>query len=320
MMVEVFFSYSHQDEGLRNELEKHLSLLKRQGVIDIWSDHRIGPGEKVGGEIDQHLESADILLLLVSPDFLNSDYCYDIEMKRAMERHERGEARVIPIILRPCDWQGAPFGKLKAIPTDGKPVTKHQTLDDAFLDVARAIRGLAQHLRPASTIMEHAEATPIESEQEPLHNQRVRSSNLRVRQEFTDRQRHKFLDEAFEFIAQYFEGSLTELEARNSDVETSFKRVDANRFEAAVYMAGQERSRCGIWLGDGASILKGILFSHSGLGGGNSYNESLSIEDDGFSLFLKPMGMARMGQGGDKLLTAEGAAEYYWSLFVERLQ
>ena len=146
------------------------------------------------------------------------------------------------------------------------------------------------------------------------------SSNLRVRQEFTDRQRHKFLDEALEFIAQYFNGSLAELEVRNSDVETSFKRVDVNRFEAAVYMGGQERSRCGIWLGDGASILKGILFSHSGLGGGNSYNESLSIEDGSFSLYLKPMGMAWMGQDGDKLLTAEGAAEYYWSLFVEQLQ
>ena len=103
-------------------------------------------------------------------------------------------------------------------------------------------------------------------------------------------------------------------------METSFKRVDANRFEAAAYISGKERTRCGIWLGDGASITKGILFSYNGLGGGNSYNESMSVEDDGFSLFLKPMGMAWMGQDNDKLLTAEGAAEYYWSLFVERLQ
>ncbi len=256
--MDVVFSYSHQDEELRNELEKHLSLLRRQRVIDIWSDHRIGPGEEIGGEIDQHLESADIILLLVSPDFLNSDYCYDIEMKRAMERHEHGEARVIPIILRPCDWQSAPFGKLKVIPSDGKPVTKHQTLDDAFLDVTRAIRKVAQQLRPASTDMEHVESTPIEGALKPSPSQRIRSSNMRVRQEFTDRQRHKFLDETFEYIAQYFEGSLAELEARNSDMETSLKRVDANHFEAVAYMSGQERSRCGIWLGDSASILKGI--------------------------------------------------------------
>ncbi len=318
--MDVFFSYSHQDEELRNELEKHLSLLRRQGVIDIWSDHRIGPGEEIGGKIDQHLESADIILLLVSPDFLNSDYCYDIEMKRAMERHEHGEARVIPIILRPCDWQSAPFGKLKALPADGKPITKHQTLDDAFLDVTRAIRKVAQQLRPRSTEMEHAESTPIEGVLKHSPSQRIRSSNMRVRQEFTDRQRHKFLDETFEYITQYFEGSLAELEARNSDMETSFKRVDVNHFEAVAYMSGQEHSRCGIWLGGSTSTLRGILFSHSGLGGGNSYNESLSIEDDGFSLYMKPIGMARMGQDNDKQLTSEGAAEYYWGLFVERLQ
>ncbi|PCJ43837.1 MAG: hypothetical protein COA71_00140 [SAR86 cluster bacterium] len=319
-MVELFFSYSHQDEELRNELEKHLSLLRRQGVIDLWSDHRIGPGKEISGEIDQHLESADIILLLVSPDFLNSDYCYDIEMGRAMERHESGETRVIPVILRPCDWQSAPFRKFKALPTDGKPVTKHQTLDDAFLDITRAIREVIQQLGPASPVMEHDDSLLTGDTSKPSLSQRVRSSSLRVRQEFTDRQRHKFLDEAFEFIAQYFEGSLAELEARNADVETSFKRVDANRFEASVYMGGQERSRCGIWLGDGTSISKGILFSHSGLGAGNSYNESLSIEDDSFSLFLKPMGMARIGKGGDKLLTAEGAAEFYWGLFIDRLQ
>ena len=319
-MVELFFSYSHRDEELRNELEKHLSLLRRQGVIDLWSDHRIGPGKEIGGEIDQHLESADIILLLVSPDFLNSDYCYDIEMRRAMERHEGGETRVIPVILRPCDWQSAPFGKLKALPTDGKPVTKHQTLDDAFLDITRAIREVIQQLRPASPAVEHVGSTLTEDTSEPSTSQRARSSNLRVSQEFTDRQRHKFLDDAFEYIAQYIEGSLAELEARNPDVETRFKRVDATRFEAATYIHGQERSQCGIWLGGSASILTGILFSHSGLGNGNSYNESLSIEDDGFSLFLKPLGMARMGGNSDKALTPEGAAEYYWGLFVERLQ
>ena len=87
--MEVFLSYSHRDEDLRNELEKYLSILKRQGVIDVWSDHRIGPGEEIVGQIDQHLESADVILLLVSSDFLDSDYCYDVEMARAMERGPR---------------------------------------------------------------------------------------------------------------------------------------------------------------------------------------------------------------------------------------
>ena len=124
-MTELFFSYSHNDEALRNELETHLSMLKRQGVIAVWHDRRIGAGQEVHGQISEHLERADIILL-VSPYFLASDYCYETEMTRAMERHHQGTARVIPVILHPCDWQGAPFGKLLAVPTDGKPVSMSQ--------------------------------------------------------------------------------------------------------------------------------------------------------------------------------------------------
>ena len=138
--IEVFFSYSHKDEGLRKRLEEHLSVLRRQGVISGWHDRMIGAGQEWKGEIDRRLESAQIILLLISPSFLASDYCYDIEMKRAVERHERGEATVIPIILRPCDWQGAPFGKLQGLPKDVKPVTSWKQRDEAFKDVTEGIR------------------------------------------------------------------------------------------------------------------------------------------------------------------------------------
>ena len=122
--IEVFYSYAHEDEELVKELRKHLSILKRQGVIRDWYDREITAGTDWKGQIDQHLNSAGVILLLVSADFLASDYCYDVEMTRALERHDQGEARVIPVILRrSMDWQGAPFGKLQSLPTDGKPVT-----------------------------------------------------------------------------------------------------------------------------------------------------------------------------------------------------
>ena len=104
--IEVFFSYSHEDEELRDQLEKHLAILKRQGVITGWHDRKIGAGTEWKDQIDEHLESAQVILLLVSADFLASDYCYDRELKRAMERHEAGEAREIPVILRSVDWKG----------------------------------------------------------------------------------------------------------------------------------------------------------------------------------------------------------------------
>jgi hypothetical protein len=138
--VEVFYSYSHKDEEFRDELEKHLSLLKRQGFISGWHDRKIGAGTEWKDSINEHLESAGIILLLVSSDFLASDYCYDIELKRAMERHENGEARVIPVILRHCDWSSAPFAKLQALPKNAKPITAWTDRDEAFTDVAAGLR------------------------------------------------------------------------------------------------------------------------------------------------------------------------------------
>lgn len=138
--VEIFFSYAHEDESLRNELAKHLKIFERQGVINGWHDRQITAGSEWAGQIDDHLNSAQVILLLISDDFLASDYCYDIEMKRALERHERGEARVIPVILRPCAWESAPFGKLQALPKDAQPVTKWRNRDEAFLNIANGIK------------------------------------------------------------------------------------------------------------------------------------------------------------------------------------
>src|SRR5262249_33791208 len=116
--VEVSFSYSHRHEALRDQLADHLSVLRRNGVINAWHDRRITAGDEWRSQIDAHLESADIILLLVSASFLASDYCYDIEMKRALEHCNAGAARVIPIILRPVDWHGGPYAKLQALPRD----------------------------------------------------------------------------------------------------------------------------------------------------------------------------------------------------------
>jgi hypothetical protein len=144
--LEVFFSYVHEDESLRDKLATHLRLLERQGVIRGWHDRRITGGREWAGAIDEHLRTAQIILLLVSADFLASDYCYDVEVERAMARYEAGEARVIPIILRPADWNSAPFGKLQALPKDARPVTSWPDRDEAFFDIARGIRTVAEEL------------------------------------------------------------------------------------------------------------------------------------------------------------------------------
>src|SRR5260370_1983694 len=144
--IQIFYSYSHKDEALRDQLEKQLSMLRRGGLIQAWHDRRIGVRREWEKEISEHLDTAQIILLLISADFLASEYCYGLELQRAMQRHEAGEALVIPIILRPVDWKGAPFSKLQALPTNAKPHTTWSHRDKAFLDIPRAIHAAVARL------------------------------------------------------------------------------------------------------------------------------------------------------------------------------
>lgn len=144
--LEVFISYSHKDSHLKEELIKHLSPLKRQGLVSHWHDRQIAPGADWAGEIDSKLESADVVLVLISPDFIHSDYCYEKEMLRAVERHDRGECRVIPVFLRACDWKGLAFGKIQGVPDDAIPVVSSSwgSQDEAFTRVAQGVRKIAE--------------------------------------------------------------------------------------------------------------------------------------------------------------------------------
>ena len=149
--LEVFISYAHADQALKDELLKHLSPLQRRGLIAHWQDRDISAGAEWAGEIDARLNSADIILLLISPDFLHSDFCYEKEMTRALERHSAGECLVIPVFLRSCDWKGMAFGKLQGVPDDAVPVvsSRWSSPDDAFTRVAFAIRQVVERFQAA---------------------------------------------------------------------------------------------------------------------------------------------------------------------------
>src|SRR3712207_6751239 len=138
--LKIFCSYSHRDEEHLNDLRDWLRGLERQGLIESWHDREIVPGWEWEEAIDKNLRTADIVLLLVSPDFMASDYVNENEINKAVERHKRGEARVIPIILRPADWEWPPLNKLQALPKDARPITRWPDRDEAWLDVAKGIR------------------------------------------------------------------------------------------------------------------------------------------------------------------------------------
>ena len=316
----VFFSYSHADEGLRDELEKQLSMMKHQGLIETWHDRRIGAGEEFAAAIDERINKDEIILLLVSPDFLASRYCYEIEMQRAMERHERREAIVIPVILRPCDWHHAPFGKLNATPRDGLPVTKWASRDEAFLEVAKAVRAAVTRLGPSPTKATTAAgrmATVPQASSADAPGSSPRSSNLRLAKTFSDRDKDRFRIESFEYMARYFENSLNELGTRNPGFEGVFRRVDTNRFFATIYRDGKAMARCTVFMG---GYLNAICYVEGERSDSNTSNAQLSVEADDQSLFLAGFGARVFGDGRAGKLSEEGAAEHYWEMLISRLQ
>lgn len=320
MAARVFVSYSHVDEELRNQLEVQLAMLKRQGLVELWHDRRMLAGDHLDWTISNELDEADIILLLVSPDFLASDYCYKIEKGRALQRHRAGQARLISVILRPCDWTHTDLGQYLVTPTDGKPVTRWPDRDEALLDVAKAIRmaieelGLAGEAREQHEFIEQSNRRAA-AQAEPL----PRTSNLRLRQNFSQADKDNFVIEAFDFASRFFQGSLEELAKRNDEVEFRHRRIDGNTFTSAIYRVGNKVASCTIRIGGMAG---GIDYADGDSARAGTSNESLIVDHDDQKLFFRPLGMAMLGGGWDekRALSHEGAAEYLWGILIKRLQ
>jgi hypothetical protein len=160
--VEVFCSYAQEDESWLLRLEAHLKPLQRQGTISLWHRRLVSPGSHRAQEIDAHLETASVVLLLVSPDFFASDYCFGTEMQRALARQEAGEARVVPILVRAIDWQSAPFAHLQVLPANEKPLVSWSDKDAALFDIAVGLRRLiTEELSPLVADAPHIASSPI---------------------------------------------------------------------------------------------------------------------------------------------------------------
>lgn len=321
-MPKVFMSYSHKDESLRDELETHLSLLKREGVISTWHDRKILAGDEFESEIDENIEDSDIILLLISPYFIASDYCYDIEMKRALERHKNGDSRVIPIILEHCDWHPAPFGKLLALPKDGNPVTEYPNQNKAFTEIAKGIRRVINEAqskpsKPDSTFSKNKpQNTSSAKRKDPQ-----RSSNLRVKKRFTDKEEDDFLIESFEYIYKFFKNSLQELKDRNRFIDYNIERIDSQTFTVKVYKEEKSINECKIWRSADFGRSQAIFYSNS-VTDRNSFNLMFTVKDDGYNQYLESSGASYLPfyfeENED--LNEKGVSEHLWAMLIEPLQ
>jgi len=177
--AKLFISYSHRDEEYHNDLIEHLSLLKRNGSIEAWSDRKILAGENWKDEIDDNLENAQIVLFLVSPSFIASNYCYEIEAKRALEKNTAGETIVVPILVRPCLWKDSPFAKLQALPKDAKAISTHDNKDEAWLDVISGLKSLLDSI-PQNTAEPITQTTLWSEGLTPKHKEWLEDTEIKL--------------------------------------------------------------------------------------------------------------------------------------------
>ncbi|WP_437959874.1 acylphosphatase [Sorangium sp. So ce119] len=163
--MNVFLSYARADRELMERLREAMSALEREKEIKIWHDDNISAGDPIECTIDEHLDNAELIMILVSASFLGSDACYDKEMRRALERERKGEARVLPVLLRPCDWSQTPIAALSVLPIDSRPITSWPSQDEAFTSVAQGVRTIVKNLRVSGRFLwssaRRAEPGPI---------------------------------------------------------------------------------------------------------------------------------------------------------------
>lgn len=158
--TEIFFSYAHEDEDLMDAVRRQLIAFERRGLILKWHDRKIPPGDEWRKVIDDRIRIARIVLLFLSPYFIESDYCYEFEMMVALKRHAHGEAVVIPIVLRPCPWQETPLAFLQALPKDGRAVTTWRNRDQVSLTIAEEIMKVVKRLRRRSKPLNQRRQAP----------------------------------------------------------------------------------------------------------------------------------------------------------------
>lgn len=316
-MTTAFISYSHKDETFRQELETHLAPLRRQHLIDVWHDRKIPAGDHLDDTISAHLESADLVLMLISADFVASDYCYTKEMARALERHQAGEARALSIICRPCVFNDLSFARFLLLPTDGRAVSSWLDRDAAWVDVVKGIRGSLAAPAPREIARIPAPASsPIAS----ASHSSPRTS-LKLPKSFTDLDKRDFLESAFERIWRVFQGNATELQSHNAGVEARLKRIDAQAFALRIFVNGRELGGGSVYYGGGGFGGNQICFSQSPDAPRNSMNDWFSVEATEDGLYLKESGMRRhTGGQSEGLVDPETAASSLWDDIIDQVK
>lgn len=308
--MRAFISYSHRDADALDRLHVHLANLQREGRIETWYDREILAGEVLDDEISEELEAAELFLLMVSPDFIASNYCVEREMQRALERHEAGAARVVPIIVEPCDWAAMPqLRRLKAVPKDGLPISEWTNANTAYLDVIQEIR----------RIIDAGVSNALDStadEKQPATTPQA-APRYRVQRDFDEIDRSEYRDAAFTAIKEYFKLAIGEIDAVEG-LRGRFVDRGANSFGSTVVNRGRQHGTAHITVHcrNAGFALGDIYFSFNENAADNTANGGFNVSSDEYEQFLV-VTMSMFGNEPNRL-NPEQAAKYLWNQFIEQ--
>jgi len=308
--MKAFISYSHRDSDALDRLHTHLAMLRRDNKITTWFDREIKAGDVLDDAISAELDSCDIFIALVSPDFLASDYCYNQEMKTALERHEKGTLRIVPVLVEPCDWSASPFRQFKIVPKDAKAVSEWTNPNNAFVDIVTEIRRIVeQTAEPDLLPRAESDATAAESLPEPTRK-------YKIKREFDEIDFNDFRESSFEQMRNYFRAAAEEID-RIDGIRARY--VDRGPLSFGCTVVNQAVSRgtahITVHCGNRSRALGDIYYSFGENTDSNSANGGFGIESDDYNLFLKEI----MSFSGNRShLTAANAAESLWGELLKQ--
>jgi len=305
--MKAFISYAHRDEAALDRLHVHLKPLLRQNLLKAWFDREILAGDVIDEEIRKELQSAHLFLLLITPDFIASDYCMEDEMKTALQRHKACEARVVPIIVEPCSWELIDELRcLKAIPKDGKPISQWQNPNEAYVDVVKELERIIskkEGFRPRSHLSENKTST-VQSAVSRYHIQR----------NFTQIDHDEFRDRAFLVIKDHFQQKVDEINSidglrgrfvEKDDVSFGSTVINCNCQHGIAHITVHCRSRLG-----------GITVSFRENAPNTTVNQMLDVSSNAHEQFLVVSRGFSINDPGP--MTPEKTAEYLWEQFIQQ--
>lgn len=308
--MKAFISYSHKDENYLERLKVHLAQMKREGIIAEWTDKEIHAGSSLDNEINNALATSEIFLALVSPDYIASNYCYEKEFETAQKMQDEDQLMIVPIIVEPCDWQKTPFGKLKALPKDGKAISEWTNPNNAFLNVIEELRRLTVAKTFSSNELLNVAPSQV-----------VR--NYKVKKNFSEVDKYNFKEISYEEIKNYFRASITELDSLEN-LQARFTNEDKGFFTCLISnRANNQSSFLTVQAGSDGQRHFGDLsysFSEQIITNSIQMGKVFKIDNDDYEQFWtkSSQGFGFSSQSTSRL-TAHQVAEEIWNEFISEV-